>query len=118
MTLIELRVAEYLDQHLKVDRVPVYIERPAKAKPPFVIVEKTGESGLSYIHHATILLKIFSTSLFKTASLSHQVVSLMQDFDDQVNISSSDLNSETNWTDTERKEYYYQAVFLITYMEE
>ena len=57
----------------------------------------------------------FSTSLYGAATLNERVKAAMEKIIELDDISKCELNSDYNYTDTNRKKYRYQAVFDIVY---
>lgn len=114
--IIEQIVRDYLAEQL--GDVPVYCETPEnKPAGAYVIVEKTAHSRDSHIDRATIALQSISpASLYEAAALSGAVVEAAHGLVELVNISRARLDNEYNFTDSRRKEYRYQAVFNIVYM--
>lgn len=110
--MIEEIIIRYLNDVLD---VPVYAEMPKDKQESFVLVEKTGSSVNNYIHSATIVLQSYAKSMNSTARLNEKVKKSMDDIVIHRQISKSKLNSDYNYTDTERKQYRYQAVYEVFY---
>lgn len=110
--MIEAIIIQYLNETLG---LPVYAEVPAKAEKEFCIVEKTGSSTQNYIRSATVAVQSYSDSLLKAAKLNERVIRAMEELSGLEEVSSCDLNSDYNYTDTSTKRYRYQAVFDITH---
>lgn len=109
--MIEQVILNYLNAEIG----NCYMERPEKAEMPFVIIEKTG-SGLSNgIHSATFTFKSVAPTLFEAAKLNDDVVNALLEIQNKTEISKSVLNSDYNYTNTQTKEYRYQAVFDFVY---
>ncbi len=112
--MIEAVIIKYLSENLS---IPVYAEVPEKAEKSFCIVEKTGSSTQNYIRSATIAVQSYAGSLLEAAKLNEKVILAMEELPGLENVSSCDLNSDYNYTDTTTKRYRYQAVFDITHFE-
>lgn len=110
--MIELTVLEYLREHLQ---CPVYMERPEKAKVPYVLIEKIGSSRDGYIYSSMLAIQSYEQSLYKAAALNEQVKQAMDKLIYLDAICRSDLNSDYNYTDTTTKQPRYQAVYDITH---
>lgn len=110
--IIEEVVRDYLDEQLT---VPVLLQRTQKMTEPYVMVEKTGGSQTNRINSATIAVQSYGNSIHVAADLNEQVKSAMDDIVELSEVSSVSLNSDYNFTDQERDEFRYQAVFDITH---
>ena len=116
--MIEKIVYDFLKKNIGKN---VYMEKPCKAYSdiiPFILIEKTGGSVSNHISHATISIRSYGATLFKAAELNETVKSAMSEITSLINVSSCALNSDYNFTDVTTKQYRYQAVFNITYMED
>lgn len=113
--MIELILKQYLNGALD---VPVLFEHKAGTDVPFIIIEKTGGSSDNHLQKATIAIQSYAASLYNAALLNDRVVQAMSKFDEIENITGVHLNSSYNYTDTETKNYRYQAVFDINYLQE
>lgn len=110
--MIETVILEYLKQNLD---VPVYMERPEKDIGEFVVLEKLGAGRTDHINKATFALQSFGNTLFRAAEINEDVKAAMDDLILLTEISRSQLNSDYNYTDTEKKRYRYQAVYDVTH---
>lgn len=113
--MIELILKQYLNSALD---VPVLFEHKAGTDVPFIIIEKTGGSSDNHLQKATIAIQSYAASLYNAAKLNEDVIRAMDRFDEIENITGVHLNSSYNYTDTETKNYRYQAVFDINYLQE
>ena len=110
--IIEIIVLNYLNEHAS---VPVYLERPARKPPSFILVEKTGSGRSNHINEATIAVQSWAPRLTEAAALNEEVKALMDNLIELDSISRSQLNSDYNFTNTADKQYRYQAVYDITH---
>lgn len=110
--MIEKIVLDYLSGKLS---VPVLMEIPSNPTKEYVVVQKTGSGRENHINRATIAIRSYSVSLFKTAELNEMVKDAMFDITELVDVSKCELNSDYNATDTTNKKYRYQAVFDLVY---
>lgn len=110
--MIENNILKFLQSRLE---CRVALEREPNMVPPFVLIEKTGSSIENHINSATFTIQSYGQSLFKAAVLNEEIKEIMFQFSEQENIGKCSLNSDYNYTDTETKEYRYQAVFDIYY---
>lgn len=111
--MIEETIINYLKKTLD---IPVSIERPSKEKK-FVLIDKTGSGEENKIKSATIAIQSYDETLYKAATLNEEVKVAMEGMSSETNISSVKLNTDYNFTDAETKEYRYQAVYDLVYME-
>lgn len=110
--MIEKYLYDYLNSVLN---VPVYMERPADCPKTFVLFERTGGNIRDHVKHATIAVQSYASSMYGAMSLNEEVVSFMEDAITVQEITSVKVNGYYNYTNTQTKEYRYQAVFEITY---
>lgn len=116
ITLIEATVISHLSGELNTDHV--YAERPVELPDEYFIVEKTSSDETNHIQAATVVVQSISqSSLLRAAEMSKAVEKAMKKLIEVSDVSRCKLNSAYNFTDTETREYRYQAVFDITYME-
>ena len=109
--MIEKIVRDYLEEALNVG---VYLEIP-QGETTFIVLEKTGSFEENHISRATIAVQSYGPSLYETAELNVRVINAMKGIIELDDISDCELNSDYNFTDTETKQYRYQAVFYITH---
>jgi hypothetical protein len=110
--MIEKIVQDYLTEKLSVQ---VLTEEPDKPPKSYVLIEKTGSGRKNFIENATLAIKSYDTSMYKTAVLNEMVKKAMEDIIEIDAVSRCELNTDYNYTDTETKRYRYQAVFDIVY---
>lgn len=110
--MIELIIKQYLDSHLD---VPSFLERKSTMPAKFVLFEKTSSGKSNHLKSATFAFQSYAKSLYDAAILNEQVKEVVEQMIELPEISGIELNSDYNFTDTETKEYRYQAVFDINY---
>ncbi len=110
--MVEKIVKDYLQSSLG---IPVRLEEEDDLGNEYVLIEKTGSSTGNHIASATLAVQSFSTSLYGAATLNERVKAAMEKIIELDDISKCELNSDYNYTDTNRKKYRYQAVFDIVY---
>ena len=115
--IIEAEVVAYLVSALQTQYV--YAERPANPPEEYYVIERTSGSEANHIQRATIAVQSISgNSLLRAAQMSNAVTRAMPGIVQATeDVSCCRLNSEYNFTDTETKQYRYQAVFDLYYME-
>jgi hypothetical protein len=112
--MIEVILRDYLSAALS---VPVYLEQPETKPECYVVLEKTGSGLRNHIHSAVVALQSYGASLYQAAVLNEQVKRAMAASVALEDVSRAALNSDYNYTDTDTKQYRYQAVYDIVYME-
>ena len=110
--MIEKIVFDYLSQMLD---VPVRTEKLGNVPEEYVLIEKTGSSVENHINSSTIAIQSYSDTFYNAALLNDQVKQAMDHMAESTNIYKSSLNSDYNFTDTNTKQYRYQAVYDIYY---
>lgn len=81
----------------------------------YVIFEKTSSGKRDYANSATFAFQSYAPTLYLAATLNEEVKASVESMVELKEISGIHLNSDYNFTDTETKEYRYQAVFDINY---
>ena len=110
--MIEKIVLDYLNSVLD---VPVYMEKPEDEPMRYVLVEKTGSGEDDHIFTATIAIQSYAESLYQAAVLNELVKGAMHGIVKLNSIGKAKLNTDYNFTDTQKKKYRYQAVYDLTY---
>lgn len=110
--MVEKIVKDYLQSSLG---IPVRLEEEDDLGNEYVLIEKTGSGKENHVESATLAVQSFSTSIYGAATLNERVKAAMEKIIELDDISKCELNSDYNYTDTNRKKYRYQAVFDIVY---
>lgn len=110
--MIEIVIKEFLDGHLS---VPSFLERSEKPPEKYVLFEKTSGGSNNYLPSATFAFQSYAPSLYEAAALNEKLKAAVESMITLDSISKIKLNSDYNFTDTETKEYRYQAVFDINH---
>lgn len=108
MTIEEI-ICNYLTEKLEVVALP---EKPSRPFHNKVFVERTGGNG-RFIKETTIAIQSYGDSEYEAATLNDSVIDAMYEITELNAITNVSLNSNHNYSDTETKEYRYQAVFDI-----
>ena len=111
--VIELILKQYLDSVLD---VPVLLEHKTGVTVPYVLLDKTGGSESNHLKKATVAIQSYGTSLYSAAKLNEDVIRAMDGLTTVENVGGAHLNGSYNFTDTETKNYRYQAVYDINYL--
>jgi hypothetical protein len=112
--MIEATVLNYLKEALT---VPVRMEVPENPPRRYVVLEKTGSSRMNRLNTATIAAQSYAESLVEAAKLNEEVKAAIDNMIELDAISACRLNSDYNFTNTQTKDYRYQCVYVITYLE-
>lgn len=112
--MIEKIIRDYLN---KAQDIPALIERMPDVDT-FYLIQKTGSKRENKINTATVAIQSYAKSKYEAAKLNDLLINIMDLAISEDAISSVNLNSDYDYTDTTTKEYRYQAVFDITYFKE
>ena len=116
ITLIEATVIGYLSSALQTNNV--YAERPIDLPEEYYIIEKTAAGEENHIQKDTVAVQsISSVSLLNAATMSKAAEKAMKAIISIAGIGKCQLNSAYNFTNPETREYRYQAIFDLTYVE-
>lgn len=107
--MIEKTICDYLSQKLDCQVLP---EKPKRPFGRMVFVERTGGNG-RFLKQTTVAIQSYAGSMYEAAALNDEVIRQMQGMVELNEITRVDLNQNYNFTDTNTKEYRYQAVFDI-----
>lgn len=113
--MIEATIIEYLSGQLT---VPVYGGMPSHPPASFVTVEKTGGRRENRLDAATLAVQSWAASIEQAAQLNEQVKAAMFGSIELDSISSCDLDTDYNYTDSVRQRPRYQAVFDLVYYDD
>lgn len=112
--MIEAKLIEYLKEETK---IPAYAERPKNPPKEFIIIEKLGGAYRNGIDSGSFAFQSHAATMLRAAEINALVKDAARRLPQHTDISAVRLSSDYNFTDTSMKEYRYQAVFDITYME-
>lgn len=107
--MIEQTICNYLSQKLDCQVLP---EKPKRPFGRMAFVERTGGNG-RFLRETTIAIQSYGNSMYEAAELNEEVIKYMNEIIELDEITRVDLNQNYNFTDTNTKEYRYQAVFDI-----
>ena len=110
--MIEIIILKYLTE--KMD-VPVSMDKTDRDVKRYILVERTGSSRSNFINTATFVFQSYAESRYEAAKLNEEFKLNMDNIIELPQISRSALNSDYDYTDTQTKEYRYQAVYNIVY---
>ena len=113
--MIEKTILDYLNDQLT-QSVMMEIPKGEQLSSEYVLLEKTGSGRYNFIDSVTIAIQSYADTLYHAAQLNETVKAAMDQITATVpQISKVSLNSDYNFTDTEKKNYRYQAVYDIVY---
>lgn len=108
--MIEKVILDYLAEALE---VPVRMEIPEDRPSRFVVLKRSGRGRESGLHAANLIAESHAPTLAEAAELNEQVKTALDELDTLDEISSAELATDYSVTDTENKQYRYQAVYEI-----
>ena len=92
------------------------METPENVPDEYYLIEKTGSGQSNRINRATFAIQsISSVSLYRAAQMDEAVKAAMEEIVYGADISKAALNSDYNFTNTQTKQYRYQAVYDLVY---
>lgn len=113
--MIETIILNYLKSSTA---FPVFMEKPVTRPDEYILIEKTGSGYINQnMEAATLAVQSYSPTLFGCAVLNEVVKDAMRRIDINA-VTNCTLNSDYNFTDTQTKEYRYQAVFDVVFYKE
>lgn len=111
--MIEQILYQFLNERLS---LPVYTEIPKTPPQAYYVLEKTGGALSNHISSSTVAIKSVGKSLYDAALMNEELKEVMlYELVTLAEIASVELNSDYNFTDTQTKNYRYQAVFDIVH---
>lgn len=117
--MIELTVYTYLATDGVLPH-PIFMEMPADEEKPkngkYYLLEKTG-SGQSEtaLFNSTFALQSYAPTMYEAADMNEEGKKAMLNAVILDEITRVRVNSDYNYTDTQAKEYRYQAVFDLVH---
>lgn len=113
--MIEVTVKQYLESKLN---TPIYLEEP-KTKPSEYTVLRIIDNGrIDQIDACTFDIISYSTTLFKAADLNRKVKDAMYGIIELDNVSSSKCGGGGQAINQVTKQYAYECIFNLYYMED
>lgn len=110
--MIEKTYLDYMTEHLT---VPVYMEEPEYPGASYVVIQKTGGSIVNQVRSATFAVRSYGATLFDAANLNDEVIAETLAMTPRNGVFSAELNSDYEYSNTDTKQYRYQAVLVIYY---
>lgn len=109
--MIAKTLLDYLGHELD---VPVVMEAPEQTTG-YVLIDQTGSSRTNHIITTTFAIQSYGSSLYNAMLLNDAVKDAMVGFAELNEITSVELETDYNFTNTATKQYRWQAVYLITH---
>lgn len=109
--MIETLLIDYLSEHLEVF---VGMEAPEQTTD-YVLIDKTGSSRNNHIITSSFAIQSYGTTLYDAMLLNQEVTEVMSGLIELNQIIRVELETDYNFTDTETKQYRWQAVYAITH---
>ncbi len=106
-----VKLIEYLTDHLNVF---VGMEAPEQTTG-YVLIDQTGSDTRNHITTTTIAIQSYGATLYDAMYLNESLKAVMNGFVALDEIASVQLNTDYNFTNTETKQYRWQAVYQITH---
>lgn len=113
MTIEEL-VVKYLNDNLT-GGIEAFAETPENPASKFVIIEKTSSGRVNYINSATIALQSYAPTMLDAIKLNEEVKAIMDNMVVLPEISKAAFERDYNFTDPNKKQYRYQAIYELTH---
>lgn len=110
--MIEIIIKNFIDTHLSVSS---FLEKKGEMPLSYVLFEKIGSSKSNHLLSSTFAFQSYAPSMYEAAKLNEELKEVVERLIELNEISDVSLNSDYNFTDTETKEYRYQAVFDINH---
>lgn len=111
--MIETIVLNYLKGKLNKN---VYLDIPGDPPKEYYFLERTAGGESNHIKSATFAIQSRSAdSLFKAAEMNEALKTAMGKITEETSIMHCGLNTDYNYTDTQKKVYRYQAVYNLNY---
>lgn len=108
--MIELVVLNYLKTKLD---IPVVMEHQPNLPKRYILIEKTSSKRDNLLNSSVIAIQSYAESLYEAAILNEKIKEIIDQLGYIDEVSGVRLNSDYNFTDSETKQYRYQAVFDI-----
>ncbi len=110
--MIEEIIKKHLEKKLK---VMVLFEKPSPNQESYILVEKVGSAKKNHLPSATFAFQSYGKKLFEAAQLNERLKDAVESMMELNEIRGIRFEGDYNFTDTDTKQYRYQAVFEIKY---
>lgn len=106
-----VKLIEYLTDHLDVF---VGMEAPEQTTG-YILIDQTGSDTRNHITTTTIAIQSYGATLYEAMLLNDSLKAVMNGFVELDEVASVKLATDYNFTNTETKQYRWQAVYQITH---
>ena len=103
---------DYLTENL--EGIYVGMEAPEQLTD-YVLIDQTGSAKTNHITTTTVAIQSYGASLYEAMLLNERVKDAMDGFLALDVVSRVHLETDYNFTNTETKQYRWQAVYQITH---
>ena len=103
---------DYLTENL--EGIYVGMEAPEQLTD-YVLIDQTGSTITNHITTTTVAIQSYGASLYEAMLLNERVKDVMDGFLALNEVARVQLDTDYNFTDTETKQYRWQAVYQITH---
>ena len=103
---------DYLTENL--EGIYVGMEAPEQLTD-YVLIDQTGSAKTNHITTTTVAIQSYGASLYEALLLNEQVKDAMDGFLALDEVARVHLETDYNFTNTETKQYRWQAVYQITH---
>ncbi len=111
--MIVITMRRYMETALP--DVPVYLEEPEDPPAYYLILRQTGSDEVNRILEATVAVQSYAPSLYGAIVLNDRVKRAALAMAPADGVFSVHLNTDYEYTNTQTKQYRYQAVFEVYY---
>ena len=94
-------------------RCAVFFDYPTNPPNRFVLIDRTSGGESERLPNSTVALQSHGNSKYEAMILNDDLKKVMRNMEELNEISKVSLNADYNFTDLERKQHRYQAVFDI-----
>ena len=108
--MIEVILKKFLDTKVE---IPVVLEHQPNLPKRYILIEKTSSKRDNLLNSSVIAIQSYAESLYEAAKLNEKIKEIIDQLVYVGEVSGVRLNSDYNFTDSETKQYRYQAVFDI-----
>lgn len=114
--MIIKKLISYLSTALSSEQNQIFVGVEAPTEyTGYVLVDQTSSSNSNHITTTTFAIQSYGESLYEAILLNEQVKAAMVSFAEEPEISSVKLETDYNFTNTDTKQYRWQAVYQITH---
>lgn len=103
---------DYLTENL--EGIYVGMEAPEQLTD-YVLIDQTGSAKTNHITTTTVAIQSYGASLYEAMLLNERVKGVMDGFLALDEVARVHLDTDYNFTNTETKQYRWQAVYQITH---